>query len=110
MQQSFNTLQQQLLEKGQVLKKISCDEHAFSKMESHFYDILALARLQKDGLAKEMLLAQLQIIKAEKFQLTQQPYNKARQRELVICQFKSALVKVLASYSKAVHKTNSVCV
>lgn len=93
--------QQRLYDKWQALKTIPCGEQSFLKMESMFYDILILARLQESGLIKERLLVQLTTLKNEKFQLTQKVYAKARQRELVICQFKTALNKDVAAYFKA---------
>lgn len=92
---------QRLYDKWQALKMIQCDEQSFLKMESVFYDILILSRLQEGSQIKERLLAQLTRLKNENFQLTQKVYAKARQRELFICQFKTALNKELAVYIKA---------
>ena len=102
MQTINNTAHQRLYDKWQTFKTIPSLEQSFLKMESAFYDILALARLQESSLNTERLLAQLTRLKNEKFQLTQKVYAKARQRQLFICQFKTALNKELAAYFKAV--------
>lgn len=101
MQSANNDAYQRLHNKWETLKTISCSEQSFLKMESVFYDILVLARLQTDSLYRERLLAQLTRLKEEKFMLTQKVYPKARQRELFISQFKTALNKEVATYLKA---------
>ena len=100
MHQPFNKIYEQLFEKRKALKNLPCNEQSFSKMENIFYDILTLARLQNESLEKVVMLAELEMVKDEKFRLTQQPYAKAKQKELVITHFKTALVKVLTSYLK----------
>ena len=106
LMQQYDEVRQQLHEKWQLLKTIPSDEQSFLKMESVFYDILTLARLQKSSLIKQTFLLQLKNIKEDKFELTQKVYHKARQRELFICQFKTALTRDLAAYLKAA-KANS---
>ena len=101
MQSSNSNAQQRLYDKWQTLKTIPCVEQSFLKMESVFYDILTLSRLQESSLIKERFLTKLAQLKEEKFPLTQKVYAKARQRELFICQFKTALNKEVATYLKA---------
>lgn len=89
---------------SEIYKKallIPCDERSFIKLESIFFDVLSLARVQGGEPDKNQFLYNLKQIQQKEFQLTQAKYSKARQREVVIKKFKAAFTRELSAHLSA---------
>lgn len=82
------------------LSAIPADENSFLKMESLFYDVLALARSYQSDVNANAFLSDFKQIFDTKYKLTQEKYSKSRQRELVIKQFKIAFNDALTTWIK----------
>ena len=82
------------------LSLIPSDENSFLKMESLFYEVLAMARTYQSESNFNPFLSQFKQIFETKYKLTQEKYTKSRQRELIIKQFKIAFNDAVSTWIK----------
>jgi hypothetical protein len=75
-----------------------CTERSFIKLEGMFFDVISFARRHVGDENDNQFLYNLKQMHYKEFQLTQQKYSKAKQREVAIKKFKSAFTKELSSY------------
>ena len=90
-----------LTEIKKQLSLIPSDENSFLKMESLFYDVLAMARAYENADSNNPFLSDFKKIFETKYKLTQEKYAKSRQRELVIKQFKIAFNEQVTAWIKS---------
>ena len=89
---------------GEIKKQLSSiptDENSFLKIESLFYDVLAMARTYSNGDTANYFLSDFKQVFDTKYKLTQDKYAKSKHRELAIKQFKIAFNEQITSWIKS---------
>jgi hypothetical protein len=90
-----------LVEIKKQLSSIPTDENSFLKIESLFYDVLAMARAYSTGDVVNSFQSDFKRVFDTKYKLTQEKYSKSRHRELAIKQFKIAFNEQLTNWIKS---------